>query len=212
MKTKLIILPILTFVLLGLISCAKTGDITVQKAMNAYKKQNLEEALVFFKQAAEEESNYSKETLYTFISTIYTMQEDYEQAIVFQKKSLELKKDYRTIISLAMNYHLLSKDNNAEEIYKEAIAFAPEKSEAYAMLGSLYLSQDKTDAALENLTKASIITPQYAVVHANLAVAHAKKGDFETAAKELEKAKELKCENIEEFKTKIEKLKDSSKK
>lgn len=206
MKAKIIFLSLL--VSAALVSCSKAGDLTVQKAMDEYKRQNYDNALSLFMQASEEETNYSRETLYTFISTIYTMQEEYEKAIDFQKKSLELKKDYRTIISLAMNYHLLKKDNEAESVYKDAIALAPKKAEAYAMLGALYLGQDNTARAIENLEKAREITPQLSVVHANLAVAYAKAGDFDKSDESIAKAKELKCENIEIFMQRIKEIKE----
>ena len=189
-----------------LASCSKPGDLKVQQAMDAYKKQQYEEALGLFMQAAEEETNYSKETLYTFISTIYTMQEEYEEAVAFQKKSLALKKDYRTIISLAMNCHLLGKDEEAEAACKEAISFAPGKAEAYAMLGALHLGQDNAAAAVEHLEKARDISPKLSVVRANLAVAYAKTGDFVGAETELAAARNLKCENLGEFERRVEEI------
>lgn len=206
MKTKSIIFTVL--ISLFLVSCSKPGDITVQKAMDFYQKHDYEKALAYFKQSLEEERRNSDELVYNFIVTIYTMQEDFENAILYQEKALASKKDYRMIISLGMNYHLIQKDDKAEEIYKSAIEFDSKKPEAYAMLGSLYLGADKIDSAIENLEKASSINPKLSVIHGNLAIAYAKKGNFEKSSEELETARSLKCENIEEFENRVNEIKN----
>lgn len=188
------------------VSCAKPGDATVKNAMDAYQKQNYEEALGYFRQALEEETNYSDEMLFTFISMIYMAREDYKNAIVYQEKSLATKKDYMTMISLGMNYHLIQDDENAEKTYRSAVELEPSKPEGYAMLGALYLGQEKTDSAVEFLEKAEKINPRLSVVHANLAVAYAQKGDFQKSSEELSEAKNQKCENIEVFEKKISEI------
>lgn len=181
-------------------SCSKPGDLTVQRAIKAYQDQNYGEALNLFLQAGSEDSNYSDELIFTFISNLYGVQGDIENSAAYLEKALSLRPDYRGFVTLGMDYHVLGKDEKAEENYKKAIKMTPKKGEAYASLGALYLGQKKYKDAIENLEKATEFEPKLAVPHANLAVAYALAGRKAESEAEFTIAEELKCENLEEFK------------
>lgn len=183
-----------------LFSCSKPGDLTVQRAIKAYQNQNYDESLKLFLQADEEESNYSEELIFTFISNLYAAQGDIENSALYLEKALEKKPDYRGFVTLGMDFHVLGNDEKAEENYKKAIQMTPKKGEAYASLGALYLGQKKYDVAIENLKKATEFEPKLAVPHANLAVAYALSGQKAESDAEFAVAEELKCENLDEFK------------
>ncbi|WP_407427859.1 tetratricopeptide repeat protein [Treponema sp.] len=204
MKIFFKILPV--FIVFFLISCSKPGDLTIQRAMRAYQNQNYEEALSLFNEAAGEESNYSQELICNMIASIYLQQEDLENAVVYQKKSCELRPEYRNLVSLGMTYHLLQRDTEAEEAYRKAVELNPQKGEAYASLGSMYLGQKKYAEAVENLKKASELEPKIAVIHANLAIAYAASGENEKSESEFNIAEELKCENLDEFKERAKEI------
>lgn len=197
---KLFFLAIISFILVILVSCSKQGDLTISRAMRAYQNQNYDEALSLFKESLNEETNYSAELIYNFISSIYLQQEDLENAVIYQEKSCEIRGEYRNLVSLGMTYHLLGRDEESEITYKKAIELNPKKGEAYASLGALYLGQEKPSEAIENLKKASEIEPKIAIVHANLALAYAMNGENQNSEREFEIAEELKCENLNEFK------------
>ena len=188
------------FVSLCFFSCSKPGDYTVSRAMKEYQNQNYEEALTLFKSALEEESNYSKDLLYNFITSLYLQQEDYENAVIYQEKLCEINPQYRNLVSLGMNYHILKQDDKAIKTYQKAIEQNPKKGEAYASLGALYLGQNDYEKARENLKKAAEFEPKIALIHANLAVAYAHSGESEKSEEEFKIAEELKCENLDEFK------------
>ena len=133
------------FVSFLLFSCSKPGDLTVQRAMKSYQTKDYEESLKLFNEALNEESNYSPELIYNFIASIYLQMEDLENAVVYQMKSNELHPDYRGLVSLGMSLHLLNRDSEAEGAYRKAIDLIPEKGEAYASLGALYLGQGRAD-------------------------------------------------------------------
>ena len=194
----------LTFLILissiMLFSCSKSGDLTIGRAVKSYQSKDYETALKLFKEALDEDSNYSPELINNFIANIYLQQEDLENAVIYQEKSCELHPDYRNLVSLGMTRHLLSQDDLAEEAYKRAVNLDPKKGEAYASLGALYLSQKKYAESLENLRKASEFEPKIAVIHANLAIAYAANGEFEKSENEFKVAEELNCENLDEFK------------
>ncbi len=181
------------------LSCSKPGDLTIGRAMKAYQSQNYEEALNLFNTALEEETNYSPELIYNFIATIYLQEDDLENAVIYQAKSCELHPDYRNLVSLGMTYHLLKRDDDAVLAYKKAVELNPEKGEALASLGALYLGQGKYTEAVENLKKAAEYEPKIAVIHANLAVAYAAQGKTEESEAEFKRAEELKCKDLEEF-------------
>ena len=192
------------FVIFMFFSCSKPGDLTISRAMKAYQNQNYEESLRLFNDALNEETNYSPELIYKFIATIYLQQEDLENAVVYQEKSCELRPDYQNLVSLGMTYHLLNRDEEAESAYKKAVGQNPQKGEAYASLGALYLGQGSFSAAVENLKKAADYEPKIAVIHANLAIAYAASGDADNSEREFKIAEELNCENLEEFKARAE--------
>lgn len=199
MKSK-IVAVFAGFLSLLLFSCSKPGDLTVQRAIKAYQDQNYDESLKLFLQADEEESNYSEELIFTFISNLYASQGDIENSALYLEKALEKKPDYRGFVTLGMDFHVLGNDEKAEENYKKAIQMTPKKGEAYASLGALYLGQKKYDKAIENLKKATEFEPKLAVPHANLAVAYALAGQKAESDAEFAVAEELKCENLDEFK------------
>lgn len=182
-----------------LFSCSKPGDLTVQRAMKSYQSKDYDEALKLFNDALNEESNYSPELIYNFIASIYLQTEDLENAVVYQMKSNEIHPDYRGLVSLGMSLHLLNRDSEAEGAYRKAIDLIPDKGEAYASLGALYLGQGRAEDAVSNLKKASELEPKIAVIHANLAVAYAATGKSADSEAEFKIAEELKCENLEDF-------------
>lgn len=199
---KFKILPlafIFLFISIFLSSCSKPGDLTVQRAIKAYQDQNYDESLKLFLQAGGEDSNYSDELIFTFISNLYGVQGDIKNSAAYLEKALVRKPDYRGFVTLGMDYHVLGDDGKAEENYKKAIQMTPKKGEAYASLGALYLGQKKYNEAIENLQKATEFEPKLAVPHANLAVAYALIGRKAESEAEFTIAEELKCENLDEF-------------
>lgn len=189
-----------------LFSCSKPGDLTISRAMKSYQSQDYDTALSLFKESLEEDSHYSPELIYNFIASIYLQQDDVENALVYQEKSVEIHPEYRALVSLGMNYHLLGRDEEAERTYQKAIELNPQKGEAYASLGALYLGQRSFSAAVENLKKAADYETKIAVIHANLAIAYAASGDADGSEREFKIAEELNCENLEEFKARADEL------
>lgn len=203
------------FVLIALVSvlffsCSKPGDAIIQRAMRSYQSQDFEGALTYFLQALEEDTSYSDEIIYSFISNLYAAQDDLKNAVLYLEKSLELKPDYRSYVTAGMYWHLLKNDENAEKDYFAAIEMNPDKGEAYASLGQMQLKQKKIDDSIKNLEKACLLEPRIAVIPANLGVAYAMKGDFEKADEYLKKAEELKCANLDEFLDLVEDMKNES--
>jgi len=190
--------------ILALTGCSKPGDATVSKAMTAYSAKNYDQALELFKQALEEETRYSPELIYGFISNVYAMNEDWENAAEYQKKSLDLHPDYRGYVTLGMLERTQGKNDKAKEAYEKAIALNPQKGEAYASLGALFLVQGNAEEARPILEKARSLEPKIAVIHGNLAICYAMLNQEKEARASLAEAETLKCENIGEFVSRVE--------
>lgn|SRR5574344_153435 len=185
-------------------SCSKPGDATVQKAMQAYSQKDYDTALALFKQASGEETHYSPELIDTFISTVYSQQQDLPNAILYQEKALAVRPDYRGYVTLGMMYHMTENDVKAEESYRSAIALDQKQGEAYASLAVIFIAQNRPQEALPLLQKAAELEPKLAVVQANLAVVYAMIGRDEECDSSYKKAEELKCENLDKFKQRID--------
>ena len=199
MHQKITSAVFLAAISLTAISCSKQGDVTIRQAMEAYQRQSFEESKTLFKQALEEDTNYSNETIYNFIANICMAEGDFEEANIYLEKLLETKEDYRMLVQLGRNYRELGDNEKAEATYNRAIALNPAKGEAYASLGAVKIAEEKFAEAVENLKKAAELEPKIAVIHANLAVAYALGGDKAAAEAEFKTAETLKCENLEEF-------------
>lgn len=192
------------FSLLTFGGCSKPGDATVSRAITAYSSGDYDQSLQLFKQALEEETRYSPELIYGFISNVYALNEEWEEAAEYQQKSLELHPDYRGYVTLGMLKRTLGKNDEAKEAYQQAMALNPQKGEAYASLGALLLVQNDAQGALEFLEKARSLEPKIAVIHANLGICYAMLSREENARASLETAKSLKCENYTEFEERVD--------
>lgn len=186
-------------------SCAKSGDATVNNAVDVYKRGNFQQAAELFIQALDEklsgtkDSSYSEEILCNFIANCYMAQGEFEKANIYIERFLTISPDYRMLVQLGRNYREIEDNDNAEKAYRRAIELNPNKGEAYASLGALQIIQEKYTEAIENLKKAFELEPKLSVIPANLAVAYALSGDKDSAEEAFKKAKELKCENLEDF-------------
>jgi tetratricopeptide (TPR) repeat protein len=87
---------------------------------------------------------------------------------------------YQTIIPLAQG-----SDQYAIDTYTQAITLDPLNPDLRISLGGLYLSLNKTDQAIQVLTLAVAVKPDYANAHYNLASAYKAKGDTANAKAEL---------------------------
>jgi tetratricopeptide (TPR) repeat protein len=186
------------------ISCSKPGDASVEKAVDAYRIGKYESALELFNKAMEQETSYSNAMIYTFISNTYSAQEDFENAVIWLEKALEEKPDYRSFVTLGMNYQTLKNYKKAEESYSKAIEMNPQKGEGWASLGMMFLEEgSNTDEALRCLKKGAEFSPRIAVIHAYLGAAYLKAGDKEKAEEEFAEAEKLHCQNLDQIKEKF---------
>lgn len=186
-------------------SCTKPGDASVQQGVTAFGAGKYEQALELFNEALEKQTRYSDELIYAFISNVYSAQEDFENAALWMEKSLEKKPDYRNYVTLGMDWQTLKKYDKAEEAYLKATEMNPQKGEAWASLGIVYLEAEKPlEKTIEYLKKGTEFAPKIAVIHAYLGVAYSKNGQENLAEEEFLTAETLKCQNLELIKQKFQ--------
>ena len=102
-----------------------------------------------------------------------------------------------------MIYRVKLDDDKAEEYFKKALELNTRNAAAYASLGSLYMTHNRTDEAIEMLENSLDINNLSSIVHADLAVCYARKGMEKEAMDELQWAAEHKFEQIAEFKDQV---------
>ena len=163
----------------ALASCARAGDKLVSQAMKAYSMKDYDKALVLFVEALKSDSRYSEELLYTFISNVYSKQEEWEASAAYLEKALSMRADYRGYITLGMVRREAGQDDKAEAAFRAALALDESKVDAYAHLGALYTDAGNAAAAVPLLETAAALAPKEGFVYATLAVAYAAQGAAE---------------------------------
>lgn len=179
------------------------GDLDIQQGARYFQKKKFDEARHCFEMALEEECTFPKESVYIYISNCYSQQEDYDSAIEWREKALEISPDADNLLQLGMIYRVKLDDDKAEEYFKKALELNTRNAAAYASLGSLYMTHNRTDEAIEMLENSLDINNLSSIVHADLAVCYARKGMEKEAMDELQWAADHKFEQIAEFKDQV---------
>lgn len=185
------------------VSCTKPGDIQVSQAGEAFYSRNFPKTIELLDEALERGTSYSDSYIYVMKSKAYLAQSDYLNGAASLELAMAERPDYRELISLGMCYMVLKDYDNAEKSYRRALELNTKSGEAYASLGALYIDKNEPAKALENLLLAAEKAPTLSIIHANLAVAYAMNGDSTNALAELDKAEELQCPNLDEFRLRV---------
>ena len=203
-------LVLIVFMLTALTSCVlRAGNAAIQRGSALFQQKKFDEARTYFEQALKEESTYSADLIYILISNCYSQQLDYDNALLWRQKALELDPDNAdNYLNMAFLYRLKHDDDSAEKLFSKALELDPEDPAPYASLASLYLTTNREEEALQMLLKANELNDNIAIVHADMAVCYARMGHFANAEEELEIAQELHVDNFNLFKQEIDALKD----
>lgn len=114
-----------------------------------------------------------------------------EAAQLFEKLRTAQPKNVPVLSNLATAQFRLGRLKQAEATLREALALAPEDGYCRRLLGIVFYSQMKYDAAQGEFTKAVTIDPNDAEAHLYLAFCAGQKGDTALAAKEMATAVRL---------------------
>ncbi|RMH74721.1 MAG: tetratricopeptide repeat protein [Cyanobacteria bacterium J007] len=116
------------------------------------------------------------------LGTIASDEGDWQRAIAYYRKALELEPD-----SAQIHYNLANTFSNSGECdraiahYRQAIALRPHYPQAFYNLGNLYQHRGEKKVAIAYYQQAIALDPQYAKAYNNLAILLQNSGDFSGA-------------------------------
>ena len=207
MKIQKKLLPVfLLFCAFMFSSCVKKGDILIQEGASAFQRKEFDKAAGLFQMGLSDECSLDPESVYVMIANCYSQKEEYDTAIEWRQKALALSEDSENYLNIGMIYRIKQDDENAEAMFRKALEIDPDNAAAYASLGALCISSNRIDEAIPLLEDAEAINPRSGIIHADLAICYARKGDFEKATEQLELAEDYKVENLAAFKAEISDL------
>ncbi len=191
-------------------SCISKGDMAIQQGSAYLQKGQYDRAEEAFTSALNEECTYGKDYIYILISTCRVQKGDYDGAIEWRKKALDIRVDPDNYINLGMLYRLKEDDATAEEMYKKAIEIAPQDPNTYGSLGALYLSQNRIDEAIPYFQECLRMNSWIGIIHADLAICYGRKGLFDEAEEEMSAALALRAENHDDLRTELDELENKA--
>lgn len=158
----------------GLSLQASDGDSLVssmqiaQKGYKEYIDGNFEEALKFYDQVNVNDSNY--EAILTEKVVCNISLERFEEAIRLSDEGIELDAEFKTSFYLNKGVALSSSDKEEEaiELYKEALKMYPRNYKMLHKLAVNYKSIEKYEESLEYYRKTLQLNPFYTNTHVNL--------------------------------------------
>ncbi|MBI4835391.1 MAG: tetratricopeptide repeat protein [Planctomycetes bacterium] len=125
--------------------------------------------------------------------TIEYYHKNYDKAIDYLAKAINLKRDYADAhFNLGNAYNNLGNYKNAIEFYKETIRLKPDFAKAHYNLGNAYRSLGNNVKAIESYKEAIRFKPDFAEVHYNLGNAYRNSGNNVKAIESYKEAIHLK--------------------
>jgi len=118
---------------------------------------------------------------------------NYDKAIEYYKKAIELKPDYtEAYYNMGGAYYDKGNYDKTIECCKKAIESKPDDAETYYGMGGAYYHKGNYDKAIEYYEKAIELKPDYAEAYHNMGAAYYDKGNYDKAIKCYQKVIELK--------------------
>jgi len=122
----------------------------------------------------------------------YYYKGNYDKAIEYYEKAIELKSDDEVYYNMGYVYCNKGNYDKAIECYEKAIELKPDKNEAYNNMGNAYYNKGNYDKAIECYEKAIELKPDKDKAYYNMGNAYYNKGNYDKAIECYEKAIELK--------------------
>lgn len=122
------------------------------------------------------------------LGSLYIDKAELTQAEHHLKLALKLRERVEVRYLLGYCYEMTGRYSEAEALYKELVASAPDRYEGYHGLGSLAVRTGDTEAALKYLQRAQELGGQTADIHYLLGRAYLRAGDYSKALESLNRA------------------------
>ena len=192
----------------------KINDLDVMKADNpnavdtvyifnaglaAYRAQNYDKAIKFFKEAAQYDYNGAR--TYSLIADSYKQQKDTLNALETLKEGFKKYPEDNIILTNMIQIYLnLHKTEDAMKYLKMAIEQDPKNASYYFAQGRLYEEQDKEEQAIEAYKKAIDADNNYFDAYYNLGALYYNKG-----VEQIDVANSVPAGNNEKYMAEIKK-------
>lgn len=160
----------------------------INNAIKLHQSGEFAEAETLYLEVLGEEPN--NPSVLNLLGLLKIQNSEFEQAVSFIIKAVELNPCDYFYESLGRAYFELGDFENAVESYKKALEFNPSNFDAWFNLGLAYKSQIKYDQAIEAYNRALEIKPNNPDVFFNLANIYEYKNDTETSLEYYKKAYE----------------------
>ncbi|MBP1562021.1 MAG: tetratricopeptide repeat protein [Oscillospiraceae bacterium] len=200
---------------LTMTSCKGSGDKLAVDGKKLYMNGSYSEALDSFLTAEDRGlKNFREHELYNCIGNCYLKLEDYENALEYHKKCVDIAPEYfEGLVNLGISYRKNGDREKALECYQKALELDPENGDSaplYVNLGSLYIEFNKPISAIEYLEKAKALykedSAQNADIYAFLSIAYAMALEPEKSDSAYTKAAELGYPHLDEVNAQLDKL------
>ena len=173
---------------------SNNSSIYYNLGINLEQAGNLKEAISVYKRALE--INPKDINTYYHLSNISYKIKKTEDAIIFLKRAIEVAPGNALVYYWLGNlYNNIYKTNEAIEAYNKSIQIDQNFALAYISLGKIFVNSNDKGRALKMFNQAvtlfkkvTEIEPDFALGHANLAVAYYYTGQYDLAIKHCDKA------------------------
>ncbi len=157
------------------------ADIRINYGLFLQRQGDLQQAAVQFRLATTEMPLLA--VAHTHLGTAYMQDGAFDQAEASLKRAIALEPDDSDALgNLGLMYTTMPGRNaDARRLFERAATAAPGNAVAQANLGTWYLNNGNLRAAIERLTAALALAPDYLGGMINLALAHARSGNYEEA-------------------------------
>lgn len=126
----------------------------IYKAHMCWQKKEYDQAIACFKQVIEENPNYVHVKAYGRIGEIYEEQAEYEKAIEYYSKQLEIAPDAFCYLSKGWCFEQLKRYTEARLNYEKNIELDPANINTYCLIGNIYRWQGDNEKAAEYFDEA----------------------------------------------------------
>ena len=186
-KSLLIVLSVVVYCLSLTVSAQEqVSETLIREGVKLYDEGKYDDAIALFRQVDENDSNYV--WMLTELSLTYLQTKDYDSAIFYAGKGLQLPSPQRQNLMRNMGTAWLAAGNTAKslEVYDEAIRLYPWSYLLHFNQGMTYLETEDYRSAMTSLQEAIRCNPFHASSHLRLGMLMARQEQYTRALLSLE--------------------------
>jgi tetratricopeptide (TPR) repeat protein len=181
----------------------KDGSTYLELAYAYFKLESNTEAINNYRLAVSQDHELKYESLEGIGSVYYKNLKDYDSALIYFERALQIKKDGTLYYQLGWCYNDKERYKDAARVLKLAIQLHPDNDDALNELGYAYYKLAQYDAAIAQLSRVMKKDPENELSRYYAGLSFAKKGDQKNLKKMIE---ELTALNSTEYAEELKEL------